>query len=364
MRILFVSANPDWTPRLDLLDELRELKQSLRGKKYSLELLPAARPEDLKDAIDGNSADIDILHFSGHATKKDGLLFRQGDGRKTPITATDLNNFFEKKTVKLAILNACNTRETAEGITGFANTVIGTTAKLQEKSAKKLTKVLYAALGNGKSIDEAFEEATQTLEKTGLQNIYQPSRLPTKEPEELTFVSGDLDIDEENEDAWNRHFFEGYLLDQIESLKTTIDRNRQWTWGVVGVGVIIAAFLTFRYSWDMKSFLHFFGGLSNEEHETRKIVYEHWVNLSGKHVLDSITTYGNALCVAVAGLIGRLVTHGKTELRSLTKLLELVKTSEEMPQNMRNKLFSIVEQNMFGALTMTNQQLEKEEGTE
>ena len=81
MRILFVSANPDWTPRLDLLDELRELKQSLKGKKYFLELLPAAQPEDLKDAIDSSDDDIDILHFTGHGTKQDGLLFRQSDGR-------------------------------------------------------------------------------------------------------------------------------------------------------------------------------------------------------------------------------------------------------------------------------------------
>ena len=58
MRILFVSANPDWTPRLDLLDELRELKQSLKGKKYFLELLPAAQPEHEKKAArrDANKA--------------------------------------------------------------------------------------------------------------------------------------------------------------------------------------------------------------------------------------------------------------------------------------------------------------------
>ena len=364
MRILFISANPDWTPRLDLLDELRELKQSLKGKNYTLEFLPAAQPEDLRDAVDGNSADIDILHFTGHGTRIDGLLFRQSNGRKVAIKASDLNKIFSNKPVKLAVLNACHTQETAEGITGFANTTIGTTGKLHEVSAKKLTKVLYAALGNGKSIDDAFEEATQTLETTGLQNIYEPYRSKGKKPEKIEFDSGDIKVDPENEDAWNRYFFEGYLKEQIESVEETIEQDRKWAWWVFGLGAVIAAFLLFRYNVDLKSGMYFFFDMSEDAKLVRTSVYEDWVNLTGEHMLASITKYGNILGVAIAGLAARLVVRGNTELRSLTKLLELVKSSAEMPANMRDKLFSIVEQNMFGALTVTEQDPELEEGAE
>jgi hypothetical protein len=364
MRILFVSANPSWTPRLDLLDELRELKHSLKGKQYVLELLPAAQPEDLRQAIDGNSADIDILHFTGHGTRDDGIFFRNTGRKKNPIDETDLNEFFKNKKVKLAVLNACHTQKIAKGITGFANTVIGTTKVVEEPAAKKMTKVLYAALGNGKSIDEAFEEATQTLEKTGHENVYMWDRLPTEEPEKIAFDSGEIEIDQENEDAWNRYFFEGYLGNQIESLEATIERDRKWAWRLLIGGGFVILLLAFPNFLSLNSIFPFLPDLSPETAEARKVAYENWVSFSGEHMLESITTFGKALPALFAGLKGRMVTHGNSELRSLTKLLELVKSSADMPQNMRDKLFSIVEQNMFGALTTTSQQLEKEEGTE
>jgi hypothetical protein len=363
MRILFVSANPDWEPCLDLLDELRELNQSLKGKKYKLELLPAAQPDDLRQAIDGSDTEIDILHFSGHATEEDGLLFRHNRGDSEPLTAGDLTTMFGEKSVKLAVLNACNTESIANEITGFAKNVIGTTAKLEDISAKKFTKVLYAGLGNGKSIDEAFEDVGQTFDKTGLTNIYERIRSPHWDPEEITFAAGELETDQENVDAWNRYFYEGYLTEQIVSVEATINRDRKIAWGLVGFGVAIAALLTFRYSWDLNSIFSVLPDLSPDSDEARTTAYEQWVDFSGEHMLESITKYGNALAALIAGLAGRLVAHGNSELRSLAKLLEMVKSSSEMPQNMRDKLFSIVGQNMFSALTMTNQQSEVE-GTE
>lgn len=361
MRILFVSANPDWTPRLDLLDELRELKRSLKGKHYILELLPAAQPDDLRDAIDGNSADIDILHFSGHGTKKHGLFFRNTDRKKNPIDEEDLKKFFKDKHVKLAVLNACNTEKIAKGITGFANTVIGTTALLEEESAKKLTKVLYAALGNGKSIDDAFTETTETIEKLGLKNVYMTDRLPTNDAEKISFSSGVAVVDQEKEDAWNRYFFEGYLTEQIKSVEETIKRNRSRAWWVFGVGAVITAFLFFRYSLDLKSGMYLIFDMSEDAQAVRTTVYSDWVNLSGEHLMESITKYGNILTAAIGGLAARLVVHSNTELRSLTKLSELVKSSAEMPAKMREKLFTILEQNMFGSLSTTAEQPETEE---
>ena len=395
MRILFVSANPDWEPCLDLLDELRELNQSLKGKKYKLELLPAAQPDDLRQAIDGSDTEIDILHFSGHATEEDGLLFRHNRGDSEPLTAGDLTTMFGEKSVKLAVLNACNTESIANEITGFAKNVIGTTAKLEDISAKKFTKVLYASLGNGKSIDEAFEDVGQTFDKTGLTNIYERIRSPHWDPEEITFAAGDLETDQENVDAWNRYFYEGYLKKQIKSVEETIERDKKWTWGVLGLAGLLTCVLLYLHPLDFKAFFWFlpdfltgqgdprllgyqewigyddarniahsdwvsYGDTSTDALRTR--AYEAWVNFSGEHMLESLTKFGTtALPALFASLKGFLVIRGKAERRSLTQLLELVKSSADLPPNIREKLFSILEQNMFGALSMINPRSQEEE---
>jgi hypothetical protein len=356
MRILFVSANPDWTPRLDLLDELRELKQSLKGKKYLLELLPAAQPEDLKDAIDSNDDAIDILHFTGHGTKQDGLLFRKSDGRKTAITASDLNEMFRNKKVKLAVLNACHTQATAEGITGFANTVIGTTAKLEEISAKKLTKVLYAALGNGKSIDEAFKEATQTLDKTGLQNIYKPYRLAEKTPADLQFDSGDLEVDQENEDNWDRYFFQSYLEEQIGDLTKNVKLNQRILTILVGFGVAILF-----VSWgehiyhsnpgDFKGVLYqividVFGTITGFGRMMLGMAQE---SVSERPLLDWLTNVGEAIPLFVASMQHRWCVHGNDKIRQLTALKELVENSEELSDTLRTRLHKVLDQSVRAA---------------
>ena len=142
MRILFVSANPHWTSRLDLGDEMRELLHSLRGQEIELMMLPATQPEDLKVAITSN--EIDILHFSGHATGQDGILLRDKDGMERAISGSELRELIEGEAIKLAFLNACSTAATAKAIENSVGAVIGTTAPLDDEAAKKMTKVFYS----------------------------------------------------------------------------------------------------------------------------------------------------------------------------------------------------------------------------
>ena len=117
----------------------------------------------------------------------------------------------------------------------FANTVIGTTEKLDDEAAKKMTKVLYAALGNGKSIDKAYAEAIEIVKETGFEDVYMTDRAEGQDEPELTFTPGDVEIDPENEDKWDRHFFERYLEEQINSLTDSVKLNRQILFALLGL---------------------------------------------------------------------------------------------------------------------------------
>lgn len=357
MRILFVSANPSWTTRLDLLDELRELNQSLKGKNYDLELLPAAQPEDLREAVNGSNAPIDIVHFSGHATEKHGLFFRSADGRKKMLKAADLNEIFKEKPVKLAFLNACHTKSTAEGIKGVANTVIGTTKKLREDAAKKMTKVLYAELSHGKTIDDAFATATDLIETSDLENVYMSGRATGADVPELRFASGDVKIDPENEDKWDRFFFERYLEEQIDAFTASVRLNQRVLKGLIAFGVVMILF-----SWGDS-----IGGRIAVDSELSRL------GLIGADIVDFFVYFGNAIFgwaigtvnetplldwlkkmgegipLLVASLQQRWCVHGNEKIRQLKALKELVENSANLSDTLRTRLHKILDQSVRAA---------------
>lgn len=376
MRILFVSANPDWTPRLDLLDELRELKQSLKGKKYELELLPAAQPEDLKEAIEGSGKTFDVIHFSGHATQKHGLLFRQSNGMKKAITAKDLCTYLAKKPVKLAVLNACHTWDTAKGIKDVANTVIGTTGKLQEEAAKKMTKVLYAALATleeGASIDDAIKEATDAIKKTGLENVYKSTRSPDARPAVIAFDEGDVEIDPDKEEAFDRYFFERYLDDQIDAIQKNVKLN------YIGLGILLAlgvVILTVSWGehivWALKDFARdqsFVGHFGHDIVEAMKALGKGLVGMAGKSLsetplLEWLTGMGEAIPIFIASMQHRWCVHGNEKLRELRALRDLVENSEQLSDTLRARLHKILDQSVRAAdieLTTNAEELSPEE---
>ena len=357
MRILFVSANPDWTPRLDLLDELRVLNQSLKGKDYELELLPAAQPEDLREAVEGSDKPIDILHFSGHATEKHGLFFRSSDGKKNMLKASDLNEIFKENPVKLAFLNACHTKTTAEGFKGVANTVIGTTKKLREDAAKKMTKVLYAELGNGESIDDAFSKATDLIEKSDLENVYMSDRAEGQDVPDLKFASGDVEIDPENEDKWDRYFFERYLEEQIDAFTRSVRLNQRVLYGLIAFGLVMILFswhdsIASRILADPK--LDKPGLIRCDIADTfdyiGKALFGWAIGAANETpLLDWLKKMGEGIPLLIASLQQRWCVHGNEKIRQLKALKELVENSENLSDTLRIRLHKILDQSVRAA---------------
>lgn len=334
VKVLFVSSNPHWTERLDLGDEMRELLHSLRGQDVELMPLPAAQREDLEVAV--TSSDVDVLHFSGHATTKDGLILRDEDGMEVSMSGAELRELIQNKKIKLAFLNACSTEETANAIKDDVGAVIGTTRPLDDRAAKKMTKVFYSELGTGHTIDEAFDEAADTITKEGLSNVYMRTGRATAEPLLSRTPSDEFGVRIKNQAYYDKFFFISYLDEQIRDLKGRIRLNR---WIFRALLVFGAAFLGFVWFSDIDKLavaLNIFG-------QERINTY------TGKPYLDSLIAIGAAIPILLSFFQTRLSIHASVELRSLTQMKELVKSAENLSPEMQTRLRVIMDQCIRGA---------------
>lgn len=306
MRILFVSANPKWTDRLELADELRVLQQSLKGLKAELTLLPAAQPEDLEAAI--KDGPIHIVHFSGHA-EETGILLRDSEGFPKEVPGAELRSLFRDKGIKLAVLNACNTENTANELADTVDTIIATTEKVDDRAAKKLTKVLYAALAAGETLGNAYARATQSIDKAELPNVYTTAG-DGGDASFSDMAPGEPEVDAESKKNFDQHFFVNYLDEQITSLERNVQINRVVLFGLLGLGAMMLLFGYVEHLWnagsawktvwnDIRTFFHsLFGSLTES--------YEH----SEKPLLDWLLAVGEGIPLVIASLQHRFCVHG------------------------------------------------------
>lgn len=342
-RILFVSSNPHWTARLDLGDEMREIMHSLRGQDIELMLLPAAQREDLEVAI--KTSHIDVLHFSGHATPKEGLILRDEDGMEDAVSPAELRELLEGKNIKLAFLNACTTKATADAIEGNVDAVIGTTEALDDEAAKKMTKVFYSELGTGQSIDQAFEEATETVEKEGFQNIYIRKGKALGQPLLSKATSDGSAVTVKGQPHYDKYFFISYLDEQIRDLKGRVALNQFIFWFLFVVGVaFVLGFWNQRADivrWDF--LINFFGQNRIDQYMGTIDQYKQ------QPFLDSLIAIGAGIPALLAFFQKRLTVSANQELRSLTQLKEVAKASEELTPEMQDRLQKVLDQCIRGA---------------
>ena len=334
MRILFISANPKWEDRLELGDELRTLLSSLKGRDVDVMLLPAAQPEDLKVAL--GSTQVDIVHFSGHA-EEEGILLRDSEGFAKQVSGSELQDLFRDKGIKLAVLNACATRNTAIDIEKTVGATIGTTRPLDDRAARMLTKVLYSSLGTGEPIRAAFDEATQSIEKSSLPNVYIRGGDKADAALFQDSVDEDAEIRIEGQASYDKYFYVNYLDEQIQNLTGRVQLNRVLFWVLLAAGLVTWYWLWFRTPVDIT--------------DVRQYVLnpENWTDVFGTPLLDSLLALGAGIPALISFFQSRLLIHGNQELRSLQQMRELARASEDLTPDLRKKLQKILDQSIRGA---------------
>ncbi len=181
LKILFVSANP--AKDLNLDSEHRAITEVIRASKYRdrIEIVTqlACRYNDLIDAM--NREEPDIIHFSGHGTGEEGLVFADPYS-KTHITLYKgtlkeqkvgiqkvsgeiLKDIFStaNKNLRFIFINACHSKEQAKEIVDEIDFAIGMERAIKDTTAIIFAKRFYQALTTDITITNSFKQARNSV---------------------------------------------------------------------------------------------------------------------------------------------------------------------------------------------------------
>lgn len=189
--ILFLAADPRNLSRLRLGRELQDIQESLRmaglRENFDVHTRMATKPRDLSQAL----LDVrpQIVHFSGHGAETGAIFLEDPSGQSHAVPPDALADLFDlvADTVECVVLNACYSQKQAKAIARSIKYVIGMKDKISDSAALAFTTGFYQALGNGKSIEAAYEFGCAQISIQG-----GPSGLKLKTPEKLTpiFIGG------------------------------------------------------------------------------------------------------------------------------------------------------------------------------
>ena len=159
--VLLLGANPDG--RLNLDEEVRQIEQKMRQGEFrdSIRFLAksAVRLDDIIEYM--NRINPTIVHFCGHGTKDKEVILLDSRGSPVGIGISALVEIFRVfKGVRVVVLNACYSEEQAYALVSHVDAAIGTPSAIGDTLAVEFAAAFYRGLSYGRSLQEAFEQAT------------------------------------------------------------------------------------------------------------------------------------------------------------------------------------------------------------
>lgn len=188
--VLFLAANPLDQRQLRLDEEVRSMGEMIQKSQHRdavrLESRWAVRPLDVLQAI--NECQPRIVHFSGHGSDQDEIVFQDNSGHaklvsKEAIVQTMAAGSDE---IQLVFFNTCYSRGQAEAVVEHVPAAIGMNTSIGDDAARVFSAQFYSAIGFGLSIGRAFQQAKAALMLEGI-------------PEEATpelYIAAGLSADE------------------------------------------------------------------------------------------------------------------------------------------------------------------------
>ena len=177
-KILILSANPKGSPQLRLDEEVRDIKEGLHRsqnrEQFELYSEWAVRPRDIQRAmLDVNPQ---IVHFSGHGAREEGLVFEDETGKAKLIDGEALRGLFElfADQVECVVLNGCYTEVQAQAIAQHIPSVIGMKQAIGDKAAIEFAVGFYDALGAGRPVEFAYKLGCNAIRMAGIAEYLTP----------------------------------------------------------------------------------------------------------------------------------------------------------------------------------------------
>ena len=159
--ILFLAASPSRNVPLTIRSEMhrndQQIRDALHGDAIDIIHKLAIYPSELQPALLKHTPH--IVHFTGHGTTDEELLFEGEGGIAKPVSKKALGHLFAvlKDNLRLVVLNACHSVPQAEAIGEHVDFVIGMDGEIDDEAAATFSKALYRAIAFGRTMREAFK---------------------------------------------------------------------------------------------------------------------------------------------------------------------------------------------------------------
>lgn len=170
--ILFLASNPLGTDPLRLDEEVREIDEGLRRSslrdRFELRQKWAVRADDLRRGLLDEAPS--IVHFSGHGSGTNGLVFEASNGAEEAVRTEALAQLFAlcADHVECVVLNACYSEVQATAIASHIPFVIGMGNAIGDRAAIKFAVGFYDALAAGRSYEDAFQFGRIAINLNGI----------------------------------------------------------------------------------------------------------------------------------------------------------------------------------------------------
>jgi CHAT domain-containing protein len=174
IKILFLTANPKDTVRLQLDEEVREIEHKimLAQKKDQFLLIKkgAVQVSDLQLYL--NQENPVIVHFSGHGTNEGSIVLEDKMGYPVSVPSVALAKVFEthKDNIRCVVLNACFSLDQAKAINQHIDFVIGMSSSIEDEAAIAFSYAFYLALSSKRSIKNSFDQGISEILLLGYNN--------------------------------------------------------------------------------------------------------------------------------------------------------------------------------------------------
>jgi hypothetical protein len=190
--VLFFTADP--SQKLHLDEEVRQCQIMIRASDCRDNLVlvtsPACRADDLLQAL--NQHKPGIVHFSGHGSLGQEIILLDDQRQAKPVSAEALESLFGnfKDCVRLVVLNACYSLGQAKAICKVVDCAVGMSKGIGDDAAIVFAGSFYRALGFGRSVRAAFEQAKTAILLQGIPEENTPVLVHRKgiDPQQLFLV--------------------------------------------------------------------------------------------------------------------------------------------------------------------------------
>jgi hypothetical protein len=165
--VLFLAANPLDQPTLRLDEEARAIGEMIRKSEHRdavlFESRWALRPLDVLQAL--NELRPRIVHFSGHGSDRDEIVFQDNDGRTKLVGKEAIVQTMAAASgdIQLIFFNTCYSKPQAEAVVKHVPAAIGMNTSIGDAAARVFSAQFYSAIGFGLSVGRAFQQGLAAL---------------------------------------------------------------------------------------------------------------------------------------------------------------------------------------------------------